>query len=76
MAEAQSPLAIGEKVDEGKENGLEEEMKTITNTKELPWYPLRAYSVKDVDEAAQIANGREAYLFEQVAGALYVYVKE
>ena len=51
-------------------------MKTITNTKELPWYPLRAYSVKDVDEAAQIANGREAYLFEQVIGALYVFVKE
>ena len=51
-------------------------MKQIENTKELPWTPLHAYTVKDEAEAVQIANGREAWLFEQVEGALYLFVKE
>lgn len=51
-------------------------MKTIDNTKELPWYPVRAYTVKDEAEAQQIADGRDAWLFQQVEGALYVFVKE
>lgn len=51
-------------------------MTRITNTKELPWYPLRAYAVRDEAEAVQIAGGRKAWLFEQVSGALYLYVAE
>ncbi len=51
-------------------------MITITNTRELPWTHLRAYAVKDMAEAVQIAAGRTAYLFEQVIGALYVFVVE
>jgi hypothetical protein len=50
-------------------------MTHITNTKQLPWVPLRAYSVKDEAEAVKIADGRKAYLFEQVVGALYLFVE-
>lgn len=49
-------------------------MTHITNTKELPWCDLRAYLVKDEVEAAQIANGRKAYLFQQTDDALYLFV--
>lgn len=53
----------------------EEMMTHITNTKELPWCELRAYSVKNETEAEQIAAGREAWLFKQTDNALYLFVK-
>ena len=49
-------------------------MTHITYIKELPWCALRAYQVKDEAEAAQIADGRRAYLFQQTEKALYVFV--
>ena len=51
-------------------------MTHITYIKELPWCPLRAYSVKDEAEAAVIANGRRAWLFQQTEQALYLFVEE
>jgi hypothetical protein len=50
-------------------------MTTITNTKELPWCDLRAYQVKDESEAREIAGTKTAYLFQQTAEALYVFVE-
>ena len=50
-------------------------MTTILNTRELPACDLRAYSVKDEAEAAQIANGRKSYLFHQTEDALYLFVE-
>ena len=50
-------------------------MTHITYIKELPWCALRAYQVKDEAEAAQIADGRRAYLFQQTEKALYVFVE-
>ena len=50
-------------------------MTTIQNTKELPWCELRAYTVKDVEEAERIAAGRECWLFQQTDDALYLFVR-
>jgi len=50
-------------------------MTTIENTRELPNCPLRAYTIKDEAEAAQIANGRVAYIFKQTATAWYLFVQ-
>jgi hypothetical protein len=50
-------------------------MTHIQNTKELPWCDLRAYSVKDEEEAAKIANGRRCWLFQQTDDALYLFVE-
>jgi hypothetical protein len=50
-------------------------MITITNTKELPWTPVRAYLVADESEAREIAGTKTAYLFQQTAEALYVFVE-
>jgi len=49
-------------------------MTHIENTKQLPWCELRVFAVKDEAEAVAIADGRKAYLFQQVIGALYVFV--
>ena len=51
-------------------------MTKIQNTRELPWTPLHAYTVKDEAEAVKIAAGRKAWLFEQVEGVFYLYVDE
>ena len=49
-------------------------MTRIQNTRELPAGELRAYVVKDEDEARQIVGDGKGYLYEQVTGALYLYV--
>ena len=51
-------------------------MTIIQNTKELPWCRMRAYRVADEAEARKIAGDKKAYLFEQVIGALYLFVEE
>lgn len=51
-------------------------MTHITNTRELPWCQLRAYSVKDEAEARQIAGDKTAYLFQQTEDALYLFVEQ
>jgi hypothetical protein len=50
-------------------------MITITDTRELPWHNVRGFLVEDVDEARRIAAGRDAWLFQQTAEALYVFVR-
>ena len=50
-------------------------MTIIQNTRELPWCDLRAYQVTDEAEARKIAGTRTAYLFQQTAEALYVFVE-
>ena len=49
-------------------------MTYISNTKELPWCDLRAHLVQDETEAQRIAEGRQAYLFQQTDDALYLFV--
>jgi hypothetical protein len=51
------------------------ELTIITNTKQLPWTPLRACRVMDEAEAARIADGRKAYLFKQTERAWYVFIE-
>ena len=50
-------------------------MTRIQNTRELPAGDLRAYVVKDEAEARQIVGDGKGYLYEQVTGALYLYVR-
>jgi len=52
-----------------------DEMTNIQNTRELPTCDLRAYQVHDEAEAQQIADGRTAYLFQQTAKVLYLFVE-
>jgi len=47
-------------------------MTTITDPRQLPWSPLRMYSVTDEAEARKIANGRRAYFYKK---ALYLFVE-
>ena len=50
-------------------------MTHITNTKQLPWCNPRHYLVKDEAEAVAIAGTNAAYLFQQTAEALYLFVE-
>ena len=47
----------------------------IENTRQLPWTSVRGYTVKDEQEAEQIADGKTAYLFRQTEDALYLFVE-
>jgi hypothetical protein len=52
-------------------------MTTITSPNQLPGGWHRMYTVKDEAEAARIANGRTAYLYQSlIITALYLFVPE